>query len=168
MLPLPETCNAPTSLSGIAFYTTPNGRYTSKPPWDSRRAILPPVQPDARWAMMDATVVATFLNTIRLQPRWPVPTVTVFMQIRCREKITPWSVDQLGELNGARSLQRKTGPFSPMWRDVQSNHLPYRARLLSRKGILERNRRGCCWRREYRPRSRQLEVEDNRSSQPRY
>jgi hypothetical protein len=27
----------------------------------SRRAILPPVQPDAWWAMMETTVVATFL-----------------------------------------------------------------------------------------------------------
>jgi hypothetical protein len=137
MLPLPETCNAPTYLSVIAFYTTPNGRYACKSPWDSRRAVLPPVQPDTwrQWWMQLSWLPC--LNTIRLQPRCPVPTVTASIQIRRWAKITAWSVDQVGELNGTGTCCRgRRGPFSPMWRDVQSNHLPYRARLLSRKIIL--------------------------------
>jgi hypothetical protein len=40
-----------------------------QPPCNSRRANLPPAQPDAWWAMMDAPVVATFLE-YHPNPTW--------------------------------------------------------------------------------------------------
>lgn len=50
--PLPETCNALTSLFHNSFLHNKKAEDThANHRWDSRRAILPPVQPDAWWAM---------------------------------------------------------------------------------------------------------------------